>query len=320
MIESNNNFYIPGFYCYYKVNRELVSLMKEFPFAFTANIGAVYGSFPGSIWDGGRSPDVSMTATRAEMEEIVSTFNSVGVPIRYTFANSQLTEEHLKDEYCRMAMDVADNGMNEVVVNSPLLEEEIRKCWPSYRIVSSITKCLFTAEEVNREIDSGKYSLVVLMQEYNGDVDFLTKLNDISKLELLVNEYCIPNCPYKKIHYELISKANIARQKITFYECPILCRNTNFYENLSSPTSIPIGQIDVYSKMGIRNFKIAGRKQSLYDTIEALVYYLVKPEYQNIIRLKLLKSLYVLPMCDRENDDKNFKYEELLKEGMRDGK
>jgi hypothetical protein len=50
------NFYLPDFYYKKDLNLELILLLKEHPEYFydNINIGAVYGVFPGSIWNGGR--------------------------------------------------------------------------------------------------------------------------------------------------------------------------------------------------------------------------------------------------------------------------
>ena len=49
---------------------------------------------------------------------------------------------------------------------------------------------------------------------------------------------------------------------------------------------------DLYNKeLGFINFKIEGRTFSPPEIIEEMVYYMVKPEYQNKIRLILLNYI-----------------------------
>lgn len=46
-----------------------------------------------------------------------------------------------------------------------------------------------------------------------------------------------------------------------------------------------------YMEMGYRNFKIEGRAANLFNVMEAYMYYLVKPERRDEIRLIYLLSL-----------------------------
>ena len=43
--------------------------------------------------------------------------------------------------------------------------------------------------------------------------------------------------------------------------------------------------------MGFQNFKIEGRTDDLFVVIEAYVHYMIKPEYQGEVRLRLLRHL-----------------------------
>lgn len=44
--------------------------------------------------------------------------------------------------------------------------------------------------------------------------------------------------------------------------------------------------------MGFSNFKIEGRNTHDFNTIESYIYYLIKPEYKDIVRDKLVKSCW----------------------------
>ena len=55
--------------------------------------------------------------------------------MRYTYTNPLLTREDLSDAYCNFCMKAADNGMNEVLVVSDILEEYIER---TIRVIRSI--------------------------------------------------------------------------------------------------------------------------------------------------------------------------------------
>ena len=71
--------------------------MEEYPEKFNEGykVASVYGTFPGAIWNGGRA--VFGITSKGDMEKIVSTYNKLNVPVRFTWTNSLLTEKHLND-------------------------------------------------------------------------------------------------------------------------------------------------------------------------------------------------------------------------------
>ncbi len=76
-----------------------------------------------------------------------------------------------------------------------------------------------------------------------------------------------------------------------FFVCP-LSDDYNFYSLFENNNFITYKKINEYLNLGFRNFKINSSflqmRYSRYDAIESYIYYLVKPEYQNEIRKKLI--------------------------------
>lgn len=144
-------WHLPGFYYFRLLNQILLNMMKDYPSKFKEGyqIGSVYGTFPGAIWNGGRA--VFGMTSKGEMERVLKFYNVREVPVRFTWTNSLLTEKHLNDTYCNMIMKLADNGLNQVLVNQPVLEEYIRKEYPNFPLISSTTKRLTDTEELCRK-------------------------------------------------------------------------------------------------------------------------------------------------------------------------
>jgi collagenase-like PrtC family protease len=69
--------------------------------------------------------------------------------LRFTFSNSLLEEKHIYDTYCNLIMEEADTGNNEVIVNSPILEQYLRENYPNYKYISSTTKCERNIDIIN---------------------------------------------------------------------------------------------------------------------------------------------------------------------------
>lgn len=120
-------WHLPGFCSFRLLNQLIINLMRDYPEKFRENyqIGSVYGTFPGAIWNGGRA--VIGIAGKKDIENILFGYNSKGIPVRFTWTNSLLEEKHLSDTYCNLIMKMADNGLNQVLVNTQVLEEYIRR-------------------------------------------------------------------------------------------------------------------------------------------------------------------------------------------------
>ena len=102
----------------------LVDLMEKSPEMFREGIkiASMFGEFPTSRWNGGRFNQGDQCNAKY-IRGVIAAINGKGIPIRYTYTNPLLTEADLSDEYCNFCMQAADNGMNEVIVVSDILEE-----------------------------------------------------------------------------------------------------------------------------------------------------------------------------------------------------
>lgn len=138
-------FHLPNFVDRFNgsMNMTLISMIKRMPQMFYdgVEIASVFDCFP-MIWNGGRimAGYMDMQTVDKLVPQYLGRFNSLGVPCRLTLTNPLLTREHLNDPVCNRVLDIADNGMNEAIVFSPLLEAHIRKHHPNMKITSSTCK------------------------------------------------------------------------------------------------------------------------------------------------------------------------------------
>ncbi len=296
------NFHIPDFINHCRLNLLLLSLMQQHPEYFRdgVKIASVFGAFPPSLWNGGRNT-VGVVDDEI-IKQVTKAFNSRGVPLRFTFTNPLIEEKHLGDPFCNKVMRMCDNGMNEVIVMSPILEEYIRKNYPSYRITSSTCKEIRNADDLSAELEKD-YHYVVLDYNWNNDLDFLETLPHKEKCELLINACCVPNCPRRGEHYRSIGETQIKyaeymktppmMRKPTHFEdfkCPSMLRH--IYQITDLPTHIsPDAIVEKYVPMGYNQFKIEGRTVPDIALAENYIYYMIKPEYKDTARLELLGTL-----------------------------
>lgn len=293
-------YHIPDILMHHRLNIILYETMKKNPEYFYDNIkiASVYGTFPGAVWNGGRLYIDRQTDDKT-MRMCIEDYNSRGIPVRFTFTNPLITKEHLGNSYCNRMLRAGNNGMNEVIINSPVLEEYIRENYPKYKITSSTCKELRTAEAVNAELEKD-YNLVVLDYNWNNNFEFLESIERKDKCELLINACCMPNCPRRGEHYRYIGQVHIdyenalhsMQKNISVPEFHCDYRNNHIYDITDYPTHIgPDAIYNKYAPMGFSHFKIEGRSSKDIAILETFVYYMVKPEYKDRARLEMASWL-----------------------------
>lgn len=294
-------YHIPDILRHHRLNIILYETIKNHPEYFRdgVKIASVYGVFPGAMWNGGRLMTGEMTDDKT-MKLCVDDYNSRGIPVRFTFTNPLITKEHLGNPYCNKMLRIANNGMNEVIVNSEILEDYIRTNFPNYKITSSTCKIIRDAEGVAAEF-AKNYNLVVLDYNWNNNFEFLESIKEKERCEILVNACCMPNCQRRKEHYEYIGKYQIMyaeflanpimrSREIESFKCDYACQN--IYNTTGYPTHIsPEAIYEKYLPMGYNQFKLEGRTNSDMSVLESYIYYMVKPEFKDRVRLEMSEWL-----------------------------
>lgn len=304
MENTSVHFHLPDFTHNFHLNLLLFKLMETYPEAFYEgiDIGSVYGEFPPSVWNGGRC--IGGIFPEHEMRYVVDELNKRGISLRYTFTNPLIGKAHLKDGHCNRCLQVADraDGMNGVILVSQPLEEYIRREYPNYRIISSTCKQITDFDAICEELEQD-YALVVLDYNLNNNWEFLERLPHKEKVEILVNAVCEPACPRRRDHYQYLGRMQIGfcehlrkngtqapYQNPEEFSCPHMGKmlyDTTGYSTHVSPQDI----YEKYVPMGFRNFKIEGRAAYQLNVMETYMYYMVKPEHRDRIRLLYLLSL-----------------------------
>ncbi|MGN1090278.1 MAG: hypothetical protein ACI4Q6_07750 [Huintestinicola sp.] len=296
----NVKFHIPDFVRHFKLDLILIEYLRKYPERFYdgVSIASVYGAFPNMLWNGGRffhgplDPKMITTA--------INQFNKRGIPLRFTMTNPLIKVEHLSDPICNLVMKEADNGLNGVIVYSPLLEDYIRDKYPHMTITSSTCKQIEDYDELCAEMEKD-YSLVVLDYNFNNNLDVMEKLPHKEKAELLINPCCNAACKRRKDHYLNIGRSQIActehiKNRISQpfvpepFECE--CMKRTIFDITDLPLHISPELIyEKYAPMGYENFKIEGRSVPDVNVLETYMYYMVKPEFRDKARLEILLLL-----------------------------
>lgn len=290
-------FAIPGLYENKTANQLFYSMRINHPECFydDFDFDAFYGNFQFCIWDGGRIFSDYSHATIEEIQSVKQMYNeSMKVPMRFIYTNTKIEPKHCYDRFCNIVTEICEDEMNEIVVNSPILEEYLRKTYPKYKYISSTTKCLRNKKDFLNELHNKNYLRICLDYNLNKEKDFLDTLSqeEKDKCEFLINAVCSVGCPNRKKHYDFNSIASLKYNKpyqLNF--CNIPGDNLYPYEYTSK---IQLTSKDIrtwYAPHGFSHFKIEGRTFPDASHLGNLVRYMVKPEYQLYIITNIYKAL-----------------------------
>ena len=230
-------------------------------------ISSVYDSHAGLRWNGGRyiphfpfSLEESIRRVRA--------YNNLGIGFNITFSNNQLSENDFQDEDCNWFLEQCESLMNSVIVSSHMLKNYIRENYPAYKIVASIG---FNRKDPDFYQDiQHEYDMMVLHPDLNQNLELIKRL-DVSKLEVLVNEYCKKNCEFRTQHSEFISKLNkkqttYLKRDHTFMNgrCMAVGHDQEFHNELI----LSWEEVDRLNKFGVQHFKIQGREHDYAQVLK----------------------------------------------------
>ena len=287
------NYMIPGLYENYKINIIFFEFYKYHPefFIDDINMRAIYGNFQFCSWDGGRIFMGSNShATKEQIQTLQKIYNNdLNIPMRFVFTNKLIQEKDCHDRFNNIVLELCCNNMNEIVINSPILEKYIRENYPEYKFISSTTKCLTDLENAKKEINNSDYILTCIDYNLNKNYSFLESLSpeEKAKTELLVNAICGPGCPNRAQHYTLNSLYALNYGKLySMKSCAI--EHKNLYPVQNKVVINPEEIENYYYPNGFNNFKLEGRTFPAIEHLLNLVKYMVKPEYQMYVIAQLM--------------------------------
>ncbi len=294
-------FHLPGITTHFDLNMYFIELFRSEPQLFRENteIASVYGTLPPAVWNGGRT--VRGVLDLEQCAYIIQCYNAHNIPLRFTFTNPMLEERHLKDEFCNIICQMAENGMNEIIIFSPMLEEYLRRTYPKFTYTSSTCKQIEDIGELEKELEKD-YRLVVLDYNWNNRFDVLEKLPHKEKCELLLNAICVSHCPHRGEHYRFLGRQQIYVNEMLpiagpnaftmtsgnekDFRCPF---NTSLEKGTNQKTYLsPESVYEKYLPMGFENFKIEGRTYTDEEMLGEYIKYMAKPECADEVREKML--------------------------------
>ena len=195
------------------------------------------------------------------------------IALYYTFTNLNLKEEHMSDPLGNALLTFATNhnptSRNAVIMASDALLEHVRTNFPTLRTVSSILKITNGGGKGKLEVYqqlAEKYDEVMVHPDDVLNYELLEKLEDKERYILLVNEYCIRQCPLRAYHYSSLSQMalNYFGHDSSDFEAKQAtngCRDigTLLTHDKHSVLALNTPEIRKLRELGFRHFKMQGR-------------------------------------------------------------
>lgn len=270
---SKQHLSVGAFVNHLDIADELIAAPRVLKHRFV--ITSVYGTFPNVIFNGGRTlfhfrSDLTdwyrernhLWYDADGMQALVRRYNAQRISVRYTYSNPLVTKRHLADPFANLTLEIAHNPMNAVITANPIIESYVRKQYPKFKIVGSATaEKNLSVPFLKRRAD--EVDLLVLPPEYNGRRAIIEKL-PVEKLEVIINEHCVPFCPNRRHHYRAIGKSQLLcdpRFQAENHEahCPLWKAEI---EGTTAPSMVMTDdQIEALQNIGVQHFKFVGREK-----------------------------------------------------------
>lgn len=249
--------------------------------------------------------------SRKESESHIRLAHELGFNFNYLLNASRISslENSLKLKKLKNYLDwIVDLDIKTVTVADPKLMDFLARDYPSLGIVVSVIAGLKSEKEV---IDYKKsyptISRINVDTSLNNDLEELGKIDRVAhslgiKIELLLNESCICNCPYRKQHYDFVSKESVSSDVYDDTEFHIKCWDLRKKspQKLINGAWIKPEDINLYEKIGIDLGKISGREMSseyLINTAQAYLSRKFNGELRDLLAIDPKYAEYV-PFCN----------------------
>lgn len=236
-----------------------------------------YGSFPFSIWHGGKNSNYGFFPLYPNYEQILNTTNT----IRLDCSNVFLDEMDLYDRHQNAILNIAQQFKHhQLEISNLLLYNYIEEKYPnntfSYILSQQATDLIqITPEIVNAFIENDKFLLINLSEDMCKD---LSVISDLKKIEVnLLNPcaHCLKQIQQKCRHDESINQLLFSGKSI-YQNCFQLL---NYDDVLLKSTH---QDIHYWNDRGITHFKIIDPAFNQLESFNKFIIKLfIKPDYIN---------------------------------------
>ncbi len=279
-------FVLPNLYNNFYINKFFIEIKNSNPDYFYDDyiLSQAYGTIPYSIWG------INNTRKYVPIKIVKQAFDFYyqnKLSVNLLFENNFIEKEHLADTYSNMVLDMAHRKGNYITLASDILENYIRKNFPKYEIIKIVNK-----NGLNRKN-------ILIDGRLNNNIES-EPIKYKKHAYILLNPICGSDCKLYDYHREFIAKEQMNYNENGLFICPLYAY-ISFYPSCTDNIDfISLSRLKKLRDKGFRNFVInnaiinrsINKNYTNIDLIESYIYYLIKPEYQDIIRKKITYEHY----------------------------
>ena len=287
-------FKIPSLFSNDQIMFEFLDACKYFE--IETPIKCTFGSIRSS-WNGGRS-SIIKNFNADEAASIIKKYNEYGISTCFTFTNYYITKDMLDDFVGNTLLEIAsENENNYAIVSSDIIADYIREKYPKIKLESSLLRPTYefpNYTETPKYYDDlcEKFDKVMIRPEFGQDLNYLRKIKNKDKIDILVNSNCVYKCPFSIKHYDRA----VLLEKGEMSENTLMC-NRRFLnkDSIHKNNIISNSEIDKIAKLGFNKFKLAGRNINPMLFLHVLGTYIFDSSgvFQHILNYLYLKEVLV---------------------------
>lgn len=275
-----------------------------------AKIIEVYGQkIDGAIINSGRVTDALPQISNEQFVDYVRRAKEKNINFNYTlnpacFGNFEFSEQGIR-QIQGLFRELEGYGIDAFTLTSPSIMELCRKLNPKLKIKASAI-C-----EINSPMKALFYKnlgaeRVVVDPDITRDFRKLKNICQVtgSGVEIIINNVCLRNCPYKMFHYnhEAHNTKNSGQEITDFFTNRCSLQKAKKIENIIKLNWIRPEDLKFYEACGIQYFKIQGRQNVVQgDLINTLKAYFERSYEGNLFDLITLFAPYNSFQCYIDN-------------------
>lgn len=224
----------------------------------------IYGQLaPDTVFGSCRAPKGLPVVDRSKLENYVKYCNKNGIQFNYVINATCMTNEEISKSGFKRIKDFFEMldgiGISWVTISLPSLMEIAKYTAPNLKIKAS------TVSQINSPHKAKYYEKlgirrIVLDEDIYRDFNTLKSIRKVytGDLEIIVNSFCVNDCPFKMFHYNSFSHSHTNRDECSYFSSR--CQHIHIGpENYMKLNWIRPEDIHYYYDIGINYFKIQGR-------------------------------------------------------------
>lgn len=243
-------------------------------------ISETYGQLTdGYIHMSGRASDTLPFLKMKDLEKYVDYSNKKNIKFNYTLnaacmGNYEFTDKGLS-EIKVLLKDLENIGVSNLTLTMPSIIEVVKHFSPNMKIKVSAICQVDSVKKMMHYINLGVERIVVepsIIREFDLLRDMIKSSDE--KLEIIINDKCMRDCPYKIFHYNQTGHDNNPyAESYYFMNCGVH-KSSDFQRYLNSNWIRP-EDMYMYEDLGIKYYKVEGRefilKGNLLDFLKSYI-------------------------------------------------